>query len=84
MEVKIFSIFDEKGKAFMPPFFRPHHGQAVRDFSDLVSDKSTSINKHPEDFKLYCLGVFDDVSGGLSPVAQPEFIGNAKDFLNNS
>lgn len=81
MILKVFSVFDEKAQVFGQPFFLPHNGIALRSFSDLVQDSQTSINRHPEDFKLYLIGSYDDNSGSLNPVAQPEFLANATDFV---
>lgn len=80
MELKIFSVYDEKAQVYRSPFYLKHKGEAMRSFSDLVNDDKTIINKHPEDYKLYYLGVFDDVSGKMGSRDTPEFICNASDF----
>lgn len=84
MLMKVFSIFDEKAKCFGPLWPMKHNGEALREFSDITADKNGRIGKHPEDFKLYSLGTYDDNSGALSPVAQPEFIAHATDFIENN
>lgn len=84
MLLKVYSIYDEKAKCFGQPFFMAHNGMALRAFSDLIQDKNTMVAKHPSDFKLYVLGEFDDNSGGLSTLAQPEFLSNALDFVNDN
>lgn len=66
-------------KFFVRRFFS-HVGEAIRSFSDLVSDPQTVLAKHPEDFKLYSLGSYDDVSGRLVPLDVPGFVANATDF----
>lgn len=83
MELKVFSIFDEKAQCYGQPFFMAHNGMALRAFSDLVQDKQSNVNKHPSDFKLYALGVYDDNSGVLVSHPQPEFLANATDFKEN-
>lgn len=80
MKLLAFSIFDEKGGLFSNPFFMAHKGLAIRAFYDLVCDNNTTVSKHPEDFKLYCIGEFDDNSGGLMSLPQPDFLQNATDF----
>lgn len=80
MKLKVFSIFDEKAQVYSNPFFMPHVGQASRSFGDLVSDTSTQVCKHPEDFKLYQLAEYDDVSGHFDSLKVPLFICNASDF----
>lgn len=84
MQLKVYSIFDEKAKCFGQPFFMAHNGMALRAFSDLVADKSTSINKHPGDYKLYCLADYDDNSGEFASLPQPEFLAHASDFVNDA
>lgn len=83
MLLQVFSIFDVKAKCFGQPFFMSHNGMALRAFSDLVGEKGTNVNKHPEDFKLYKLGEYDDNSGELTSLEQPDFLANASDYLEN-
>lgn len=77
----VFSVFDEKGKFFSTPLFMPHKGLAIREFSDVARDQKSHIFKHASDYKLYCLGEFDNVSGQFLSYNQPEFLCNASDFL---
>lgn len=67
MIYKIFSVFDEKAKAFLPPFFLPEKAMAVRVFSDCANDVNHQFGKHPEDYTLFELGNFDGSSGQLTP-----------------
>jgi len=80
MQTKVFAIFDVKAKSYGQPFFVPHNGIALRMFSDLVVDDKSSISKHPEDYKLYYLGEYDDVAGNFTSVPTPDFLANASDF----
>jgi len=84
MVLKVFSIFDVKSCIFSQPFFSSHSGTALRSFSDLVQDKSSSVARHPEDYKLYCLADYDDCSGAFVSKPQPEFLANASDFVSGS
>lgn len=83
MELKVYAIHDAKAKCFGQPFFMAQNGQAIRSFSDLVNDKQSMVSKHPGDFKLYCVGSYDDNSGEFVSAAQPEFLANASDFVVN-
>lgn len=65
MKIQAFSVWDEKAKAFLPPFFLPETGMAVRAFSDCVNDKAHAFGRNPLDYTLFCLGSFDDHSGVL-------------------
>ena len=78
----IFSIYDSAAKFYMPPFMVPNKGVALREFADACNHKDSFLAKHPADFRMFRLGDFDDNSGVLSPLAQPEFLCNAVEFLN--
>lgn len=56
MMQKIFTIYDSKAHAYLPPFFLPEAGMAVRVFSDCVNDKSHQFSKHPGDYTLFQIG----------------------------
>lgn len=63
MVLKIFSIYDIKSEVFSPPFYMSSNGEAVRAFKDLANDTNTTIGRHPADFRLMCLGTFDNCTG---------------------
>lgn len=67
MKFKIFSVFDVKAKAYLPPFFLPEEAMAVRTFKDCANDKAHAFGLHPEDYSLFRLGEFDSLSGELFP-----------------
>ncbi len=80
---RIFSIFDDKAKAFLPPFILPNEGMAVRVFADMCNSESHQFGAHPSDYTLFDIGQFDDnlgavmsetahaVSNGLLLVVEP-------------
>lgn len=81
MKLLAFSIRDAKAEAFMRPFFAPTRGLAVRTFSDLVnSGNGESVAKHPEDFCLFQVGEFDELTGELVNLDQPVSLGVATIF----
>lgn len=43
----------------------PNDQMAVRAFGDVVNTSDSMVAKHPEDFSLYCVGMFDDSNGNL-------------------
>lgn len=83
MELKIYSIRDVKASFFGRPFFCHNNGVAVRSFSDLVGDQQSDVNKHPGDFDLFHIGSYDDITGVITPLAQPVFLNNAAEFVPN-
>lgn len=62
------SVRDQKSEAFGRPFFVPSVGVAMRDFEDEVNraDEKNILYRHPSDFALYQLGVFDDADGKIA------------------
>jgi len=81
MEKKIYSVFDIKGKVYTRPFFMNYHGEALREFGDAVQDEKTRFHAHPEDYQLFYLGEFDDVSGIFTSLPHPENLGSALNFI---
>lgn len=67
LKTKCFVIYDDKAKAYLPPFFLPEIGMAIRAFGDCVNDPKHNFGAHPADYTLFCTGTFDDRSGLLEP-----------------
>lgn len=70
MIVKVFSVFDAKMATFDQPFYMLNEAAAIRAFSDAVNDTSgqgpyAKVARHPEDYSLFSIGVFDDVLGTI-------------------
>lgn len=80
MIVKAYSIFDVKADVFHAPFFTGTHGLAIRNFKDVANDKNSSIGKYPADFKLVCIGSYDDSRGVMEPL-EHESLGFATEFV---
>lgn len=81
MNMNMYSIFDVKTDTFGVPFFAPSHGSALRSFQDLANDKNTTVGRHPEDFKLVCVGLFDDHSAVILGKDVLESLGFASDYV---
>lgn len=77
MILKIFSVYDSKAEAFMPPFHSQSTGQAVRSFGDTANDPQSQLCKHAGDFTLFELGTFDDSNGKFEQYATPKSLGTA-------
>jgi len=65
MKLNIYSIYDTASGLYSRPFFTQSDAEAVRSFKDISLDADHPIGKHPEDYTLFRLGVFDDVKGKL-------------------
>lgn len=60
MRLNVYCIFDTATGAYMRPFFLHADGQAVRMFTDIAADADHEVGKHPEDYFLVRIGVWDD------------------------
>ena len=62
----IFSVYDNKAEAFLPPFVLPKHEMAIRTFADSINNPETQLFLHPADYTLFSLGTFDDELGKIT------------------
>lgn len=75
MIMQMFTVYDKKVGAFLPPFFARSEGEALRSFMDACQDGSHQFCKHAEDFALMRVGEFDDSSGlVVSKAGGPEMV----------
>lgn len=71
MNYKIVAILDRGIDAYQRPFTVRAQGEAIRWFQDEINNRENPMNKHPEDYDLYELGVWDDHTGKLTPHDEP-------------
>lgn len=85
MKYFVFTIRDRAVNAFMQPWFSPSDGGAIRSFTDEINraHPDNNLNKHPEDYDLYRIGMYDDQSGTIDPQL-PEMIAVGKSVLKVS
>lgn len=83
MLLQIFAVYDVKAECYNTPFFMSSNGQAIRAFSDMLSDDRTMISKHPDDFSLYHLGEYDDNNGFIQCYQEPRFLHKAIEFISS-
>lgn len=74
MIMKYFSIYDTKTGAYMRPFLAFTSGQAERDFTSEVNREGSDIGRNPEDYTLFEIGAFDDISGKIEPLSTPHSV----------
>ncbi len=58
---KIFTVYDSKAEAHLPPFFSPATGLALRAFETAANTPDHDFNKYPGDYTLFELGFFDEI-----------------------
>lgn len=62
---QLVSVYDIKSCFYSKPVAVPADGAAIRSVQDAVNDKSTEYAKHPEDYQLFNLGTYDDITGEI-------------------
>lgn len=60
MKLQVFSIYDSKAHAHLPPFYMHNTDMAVRAVTQAVADPAHQFAKSPEDYTLFHLGQWDD------------------------
>ncbi len=81
---RMFTIYDEKAKAYLPPFFLPESGMAIRAFADCINSDAHQFGKHPSDYTLFTLGGWDDTSAELNLLNRSLSLGNGVEFIEQS
>jgi hypothetical protein len=73
--MKMVAIHDSKAEAYMTPIFVQATGMAIRSFSDAINGDG-EFAKHPEDYTLFLLGDFDELSGKVEVYPAPVALTN--------
>jgi len=60
-------VFDAAVESFGRPIFVKARGEAIRAFVDEVRNPESAMNKHPGDYDLYLIGMYDESAGELRP-----------------
>lgn len=80
MKLVMFSVYDSKVEAWMPPFFMRSKGEALRAWSQTVNDGQSAMSHHPADFSLMEIGNFDDENGKVLGHTVPVSLGTGLEF----
>lgn len=73
MITQVVAVQDRALAAFGMPFNTHTLGHAIRSFTDEINDTrpENAMNKHPDDFDLYHLGTYDNISGQFTNLETP-------------
>lgn len=77
MQIQIFSIYDSKAEAYLPPFYSQNPRTALRQMVAAVTDASHQFCKYPEDYTLFHIGSFDDELGLVQSLGANVSLGTA-------
>ncbi len=65
MKLNMYAIYDTASGLYGRPLFAQADGEAIRAFDDLSVNADHEVGKHPEDYSLNRLGIYDDTNGKL-------------------
>lgn len=82
MKHLLLAVFDVKMGAYMPPFCAVAIGQASRMFEDAVSQAEGPMGRHPEDYRLFLLGHWDDSTGLVDNLTTPQLVREGVDCVS--
>ena len=83
MKVFVYAVYDSAAGVYRQPFFLQTDQLAQRAFKDIVLNPETDLNKHPKDFTLFRVGIFDDNAGALEGEV-PVALGTAQEVVKAS
>ena len=81
MELNVFSVYDEKAGAYLPPWTLPTVAMAKRVFGNCVNDQEHQFCANPEDYTLFKLATFDDRTGRLNVCDHNISYGNGVEYI---
>lgn len=81
MKIHVFSLLDVKIGSYGMPFFLNHPHGAVRACIELCNANDNVVSRHPADFALYHIAMFDDATGLFEPLDFPKHLGMVNSFL---
>lgn len=82
--MKLFTIQDTKSERFSNPTAAPSVQSFTRDIAMTLRNppsQPSAFHEHPGDFKLYCVGDFDESTGIIETFRVAEYLGTAAEFM---
>lgn len=84
MKLKIYVVYDSKAEAYMQPFFMRSRGEALRGWQDACNDTKTQFNKFPEDFTLFEIGEYDELTAKIIQPNAHTALGKALEYVKKN
>ena len=74
----LYAVYDRASGIYDGPLRGAADGLVVRQFCDMCIGTETDISKHPEDFTLFKLGMFNDGTGEFETQPPEKLINGAE------
>ena len=81
MKMKIYSVYDSKVEAYLPPLFFKSKGEFLRAFAEAVNDPKSNIGKYPADYTAFEVGSWDDSNASFDLYKTPTSLGVGVEFV---
>lgn len=76
----LYVIYDAKAEFYRGPYVFRNKADAGRAFGRMAADKQSQVGQHPEDFIMYEVGTFNDLTGEVEQCAHVS-LGKAIDYV---
>lgn len=71
MITRMYVIYDSKSEMYNKPFHMVNEPTAIRAATDLVRDPNSEISKNPEDYAMFYIGNYDDLTATFELASAP-------------
>lgn len=81
MKLEMYSIYDIKSKIFTTPRYAINENTAKRMFYCVFNENKSMYKIFPNDYQVFKIGTFDDVTAEIILEARPTFMWQASEFV---
>lgn len=81
MKLETYSVFDKAIDCFLPPFYVRTKQEALRSLLDAARNPEHQFSRHPEDYRLYKLGLYNEERGQFELYDTPQFVVSVPELL---
>lgn len=75
----VVSAYDSRIQVWGRPQFMINKPDALRGWEEVCNDGQSPFSKHPTDFALYAIGIWDDQQGVFMPFETKQIIASASE-----
>lgn len=79
--MKIFSVYDDKAKAYLPVFQSATIGTAIRAFTQAANEEESPFYKNAADYTLFMVAEIDQDTGVVTPEKTHTNLGKALQYI---
>ncbi len=76
MKIDLYAIRDKVANSYHNPMTFPNAGSAARSFADELNRASADnmLYAHPDDFDMWLIGFYDNETGKIDPMENPQLV----------